>query len=120
MRRKRQEFMDLKQDGRSVHEYFKLFNHLAQYAPEQVDNDEKKDCFMNGLLTKLQEHLALSMGDTFSNFVSNGIIMDDKIRAHKESKKKVVATPPHSAPPMYRVVYPPRPTYQSRQSYQKQ
>jgi hypothetical protein len=72
MRRKHQEFMDLKQGGRSVHEYSKLFNHLVQFAPEQVDNDEKKnDHFMNRLLTKLLEHLALSMGGTFPDFVSN-------------------------------------------------
>jgi hypothetical protein len=46
--------MDLKQDGRSMHDYSKLFNHLAQYAPDQVDTDEKKkDCFMIGLSTKL-------------------------------------------------------------------
>jgi hypothetical protein len=54
MRKKRQEFMDLKQGGRSVHDYSKLFNHLAQYAPDQVDTDEKKkDSFMIGVSTKL-------------------------------------------------------------------
>jgi hypothetical protein len=111
--RKHQEFMDLKQGGRSMHEYSKLFNHLAQYALEPVDTDEKKECFMNGLSTKLLERLELSMGGIFSYFVSNAIIMDDKIRAHKESKnRKVVATSSISAPPKYRVVYPPpHPTY---------
>jgi hypothetical protein len=110
--RKHQEFMDLKQGGRSMHEYSKLFNHLAQYALEQVDTDEK-ECFMNGLSTKLLERLELSMGGIFSYFVSNAIIMDDKIHAHKESKnRKVVATSSISAPPKYRVVYPPpHPTY---------
>jgi hypothetical protein len=29
MRKKRQEFMDLKLGGRSMHNYSKLFNHLA-------------------------------------------------------------------------------------------
>jgi hypothetical protein len=29
MRKKRREFMDLKQGGRSVHDYSKKFNHLA-------------------------------------------------------------------------------------------
>jgi hypothetical protein len=54
MRRKHQEFMDLKQGGRSVHDYSKMFNHLAQYAPDQVDTDEKKkNCFMVGLSMKL-------------------------------------------------------------------
>jgi hypothetical protein len=53
MRKKRQEFMDLKQGGQSVHDYYKLFNHLAQYTPDQVDTDDKKGCFMIGLSTKL-------------------------------------------------------------------
>jgi hypothetical protein len=34
MRKKHQEFIDLKQGGRSVHDYSKQFNHLAQYAPD--------------------------------------------------------------------------------------
>jgi hypothetical protein len=63
MRKKRQEFMDLKQGGRSMHNYSKLFNHLAQYTPDQVDTDEeKKDRFMIGLSTKLQECMALNTG----------------------------------------------------------
>jgi hypothetical protein len=45
--------MDLKQGGRFVHDYSKLFNHLTQYTPDQVDTDEKKDRFMIGLSTKL-------------------------------------------------------------------
>jgi hypothetical protein len=44
-----------------VYAYSKLFNHLAQYAPEQVDTDEKKKYhFMNGLTTKLQDRLVLN------------------------------------------------------------
>jgi hypothetical protein len=43
-----------------VYAYSERFNHLAQYALEQVDTDEKKKYrFMNGLSTKLQERLAL-------------------------------------------------------------
>jgi hypothetical protein len=34
MRKKRLDFMDLKQGGRSVHDYSKQFNHLAQYASD--------------------------------------------------------------------------------------
>jgi hypothetical protein len=38
-----------------------MFNHLAQYAPEQVDTDKKKKYhFINGLSTKFQEHLTLN------------------------------------------------------------
>jgi hypothetical protein len=48
-----------------------LFNHLTQYALEQIDTDEKKYRFMNRLSTKLQELLALTTGKTFLEFVSN-------------------------------------------------
>jgi hypothetical protein len=103
MRKKCQEFMDLKQGGRSMHDYSKQFNHLTQYAPDQEDTDEKKkDCFMIDLSTKLQEHMTLNTGGTFLEFVSNIMIMDDAICAHKETKKrKVVAAPSSSAPPKY-------------------
>jgi hypothetical protein len=53
MRKKCQEFMNLKQGKRSMHDYSKQFNHLAQYALDQVDTDDKKDHFMIGLSTKL-------------------------------------------------------------------
>jgi hypothetical protein len=104
-----------------VHDYSKQFNHLAQYAPDQVDTDKKKkDRFMIGLSTKLQERMVLNTGGTFLEFISNIMIVDDAIRAHKETnKRKVVATPSSSAPPKYRMVYhhgstyPPRPSTNS-------
>jgi hypothetical protein len=58
--------MDLKQGGRSVYDYTKLFNHRAQYALEQVVTDaKKKACFRRGLSTKLKERLALNIAGTF-------------------------------------------------------
>jgi hypothetical protein len=122
MRKKRQEFMDLNKGGRSVHDYSKQFNHLAQYAPNQVNTGEKKkDRFMIGLSTKLQERMALNTRGTFPGFVSNAMIVDDAIRAHKETKKrKVVAAPSSSAPPMYRTVYHHGPTYPPRPQHQHQ
>jgi hypothetical protein len=114
--------MDLKQGGRSVYDYSKQFNHLAQYALDQVDTDEKKnDRFMIGLSTKLQERMALNNGGTFPEFVSNVMIADDAIRAHKETKKrKTVAAPSSSAPLKYRMVYHHGSTYPPRQSQQHQ
>jgi hypothetical protein len=103
MRKKRQEFMDLKQGRRFIHDYSKLFNHLAQYAPDQVHTDDKKkDRFMIGLSTMLHERMALNMGGSFPEFVSNANIMDDVIRVHKDTKKrKAVAALSGSAPPRY-------------------
>jgi hypothetical protein len=105
-----------------VHDYSKQFNHLAQYAPDQVDTDEKKkDRFMIGLSTKLQERMALNIGGTFPEFISNVMIADDAICAHKETKKmKVVAAPSSSAPPKYRTVYHHGPTYPPRPQHQQQ
>jgi hypothetical protein len=122
MRKKCQEFIDVKQGGRSVHDYAKLFNHLAQYAPNQVDTDDKKkDRFMIGLSTKLQERMALNMGGSFPEFVSNVIITDEVIRTHKEAKKrKIVVAPSGSAPPRYRMVYHHGPTYLPHQQHQHQ
>jgi hypothetical protein len=74
--------------------------------------DEKKDRFMIGLSIKLQERMALNIGGTFSEFISNVMTADDAIRAHKETKKrKVVAAPSSSAPLKYRTVYHHSPTY---------
>jgi hypothetical protein len=42
-----------------VHNYSKQFNHSAQYAPDQVDTDvKKKDRFIIGLSSKLQERIS--------------------------------------------------------------
>jgi hypothetical protein len=86
-----------------VHDYSKLFNHLALYALDQVDTDEKKkNRFMIGLSTKLQERMALNTIGSFLDFVSNVIITDDAICTHKETeKRKAVVAPFSSAPPWY-------------------
>jgi hypothetical protein len=105
-----------------VHDYSKQFNHLEQYAPDQVDtNEKKKDRFMIDLSTKLQEGMALNTGGTFPEFISNVMITDDAIRAHKKTRKrKVVAAPSSSAPPKYRMVYHHGSTYPPRQPQQHQ
>jgi hypothetical protein len=87
-----------------------------------VDTDEKKkDSFILSLSTKLQERMALYIGGTFAEFVSNIMIADDAIHAHKETKKRmVVAAPSGSAPPKYRIVYHHGSTYPPRQPQQHQ
>jgi hypothetical protein len=83
-------------------------------------NDKKKDRFMIGLSIKLQEHMTLNTKGSFPKFISNVIITDDAIHAHKETKKrKVVAALSGSAPPRYRMVYHHGPTYLSCQQQQQ-
>jgi hypothetical protein len=117
MRKKHQKFMDLKQGEWTMHDYSKLFNHLAQYAPDQVDTDDKKkDRFTVGLSNKLQERMTLNTGGSFLEFVSNVIIANDAIHAHKEAEKwKAVAALSDGHPSRYRMVYHHSPTYQPHQ-----
>jgi len=42
MKRKADEFRELRQGKKSVEEYTHQFMELARYAPEEVNNDEKK------------------------------------------------------------------------------
>jgi hypothetical protein len=49
MKLKKKEFQDLKQGSMTVSEYVTWFTQLSRYAPNDVDTDEKKDCFLNGL-----------------------------------------------------------------------
>jgi hypothetical protein len=70
-------------------------------------------------MTKLQERMALNTGETFPEFVSNVMIVDDVIHAHKKNKKrKVVAAPSSSAPLKYRMVCHHGSTYPPRQQQQ--
>ncbi|GJN40326.1 hypothetical protein PR202_gb29530 [Eleusine coracana subsp. coracana] len=58
VQRKFQEFMDLKQGGRNVLQYSEAFNHLAKYATEYVNTEEKKRyAFLRGMNAALKECL---------------------------------------------------------------
>jgi hypothetical protein len=88
-------------------------------VPDQVDTDNKKDYFMIDLSTKLQELMALNMGGSFPEFISNAIITDEAIRTHKEAKKrKAVVALSGSAPPRYQTMYHHGPTYLPHQQQQ--
>src|SRR5438132_7080830 len=121
MKLKQLEFLDLKQDGKSVMEYMQAFNQLAQYAPTHVDSDEKKkDYFLEGLNSKLKLHL----GNRFANFhelVDDALTMEDRLcvaREEKKKKRQISAPPsgpsqcPHSVhqPPQRYVLRPPQPS----------
>jgi hypothetical protein len=71
------------------------------------------------LSIKLQERMTLNTTGSFPEFVSNVIIADDVIRAHKVTKKrKAMETPSGSAPPKYWMVYHHRPTYPPHHQHQ--
>jgi hypothetical protein len=51
---KQEEFIRLKQGGDTVMQYLNKFNHLSQYAIDQMNTYlKKKNCFMRGLNDRL-------------------------------------------------------------------
>ena len=84
-----EEFLNLKQDNKSVMEYANIFNHLAQYAAHYVDTDEKKqDCFQKGLNTELLMRLAARTFTSYSDLVSKAILQEDVMLKHEKAKKR--------------------------------
>jgi hypothetical protein len=76
---KLEEFVCLKQGGDSVMQYLAKFNHLSQYAIEQVDEDlKKKTCFMGGLNDRLQRKMATCLDLTYSRAVSTSLTVEAK------------------------------------------
>jgi hypothetical protein len=84
---KLEEFIRLKQGGDSVMQYLNKFNHLSQYAIDQVDTDlKKKNCFMRGLNGRLQRKMATCLDLTYSRAISIALEVEAKNAGHGKSK----------------------------------
>jgi len=107
MRRKMAEFLALKQGNNTVLQYAQTFNQLAQYGGFHVDTDEKKqDCFRRGLSRKLQDKLALTTCNNFTELVNKAITQEDATLAHKADKKRKAPVGSSSnAPQRYKLVH---------------
>jgi hypothetical protein len=84
---KQEEFMRLKQGGDTVMQYLNKFNHLSQYAIDQVNTDlKKKNCFMRGLNDRLQRKMATCLDLTYSRAVSTALAAEAKNTGQGKSK----------------------------------
>jgi hypothetical protein len=84
---KQEEFIRLKQGGDTVVQYLNKFNHLSQYAIDQVNTDlKKKNCFMRGLNDRLQRKMATCLDLTYSRAVSTALAVEAKNAGHGKSK----------------------------------
>src|SRR6266508_2869526 len=104
---KLREFLNLKQDNKTVREYVQKFNELARYAPNHVDTDEKKrECFLEGMNPKLRSRLGRHFED-FNQMVDDAIAMEEDLRLHHLEKRKARAAvgPSGSAPQRPRLTY---------------
>jgi hypothetical protein len=84
---KQEEFMQLKQGGDTVMQYLNKFNHLSQYAIDQVNTDlKKRNCFMRGLNDWLQRKMATCLDLTYSRAVSTALAVEAKNTGQGKSK----------------------------------
>jgi hypothetical protein len=84
---KQEEFIWLKQGGDTVMQYLNKFNHLSQYAIDQVNTDlKKKNCFMRGLNDWLQQKMATCLDLTYSRAIRIALAVEAKNAGHGKSK----------------------------------
>ena len=84
---KQEEFMRLKQGEDTIMQYLNKFNHLSQYAIDQVKtNLKKKNCFMRGLNDRLQRKMATCLHLTYNRVVSTALAVEAKNAGQEKSK----------------------------------
>jgi hypothetical protein len=84
---KQEEFIRLKQGGVNVMQYLNKFNHLSQYAINQVKTDlKKKNCFMRGLNDRVQRKMATCLDLTYNKAVSTALALEAKNTGQGKSK----------------------------------
>jgi hypothetical protein len=69
-------------------QYLAKFNHLSQFAIEQVDTDlKKKNCFMRGLNDRLQRKMATCLDLTYSRVVSTALSVEANNSGQGKTKR---------------------------------
>ena len=96
-KRKADEFHELRQGNKSVEEYTYHLIELARYAPEEVNNDEKKqDMFKKGLNAKLRTLLAHQIYPDFNTLMNKAILTERaKVDERRDNKRKFLENKAH-------------------------
>jgi hypothetical protein len=91
MKLKKKGLTDLKQGSMTVNEYLISCIQLSRYAPDDINNDEKKqDMFLNELNDDIQSQLLNTDYADFQHVVDKAIIIENKIKEmEKDGKRKV-------------------------------
>jgi hypothetical protein len=112
---KQEEFMKLKQGGDTVTQYLNKFNHLSQYAIDQVNTDlKKRNCFMRGLNDRMQRKMATCIDLSYGRAVSTALAVEAKYAGSGKSKGNGGDRPNQGSEKRQRLVI--RPFNQNRSS----
>jgi hypothetical protein len=81
--------MKLKQGGDTVTQYLNKFNHLSQYAIDQVNTDlKKRNCFMRGLNDRMQRKMATCIDHSYGRAVSTALAVEAKYAGSGKIKRE--------------------------------
>jgi hypothetical protein len=118
MKLKRHEFLSLQQRNLPVTEYLCKFTELSRYAPDEVDNDEKKqDDFLRGLDPKLRTLIGAAVYPNFNTMVNMAITTArNKQDETRDRKRKFEAK---RAYPQEKTMKLQQPTFSGQKSYNK-
>jgi hypothetical protein len=79
MKIKKKEFLSLKQGNITLNEYIDKFIQLSRYAPEEVDEHERKqEQFLEGLIGPLQYQLMSHTFPSFQKLLDKAIAFEHK------------------------------------------
>src|SRR4051812_3704923 len=109
MKRKKEEFCNLAQGDRSIHEYMTEFNHLARYAQEEISTDARKqERFRKGLNPVIRHDLNLHEFVNFEDLVNRSFRAEYGNEVFEESRKhdRELAPSSSSAPQKRRIWIP--------------
>jgi hypothetical protein len=112
---KQEEFMKLKQGEDTVTQYLNKFNHLSQYAIDQVNTDlKKRNCFMRGLNDRMQRKMATCIDLSYGRVVSTALAVEAKYAGSRKLKGNGGDRPNQGSEKRQRLVI--RPSNQNRSS----
>jgi hypothetical protein len=86
---KRKEFLNLKQESRTITAYLDRFNDLSHYAPDDTNTEAKKVYrFIEGLSPSIQLHIAPVKITEFQELVDRVILIENRQVAVDEERRK--------------------------------
>jgi hypothetical protein len=107
--------MKLKQGGDTITQYLNKFNHLSQYAIDQVNTDlKKRNCFMRGLNDRMQRKMDTCIDLSYGRAISTVLAVEAKYAGSGKSKGNGGDRPNQGSEKRQRLVI--RPFNQNRSS----
>ena len=89
MKLKRDEFRKLRQGGMNVTEYLHKFTELSRYAPEDINDDEKKqEAFLGGLNPEIRTLVEVTTHSDFNAMINRAITTERNRKAELSERKR--------------------------------